>query len=212
MSYTVYKHTVPNGKVYIGITNRSPETRWGKNGNGYKRNTHFYNAINKYGWESIKHEILFVNLSKETACQMEIKLIEEYDSTNILNGYNKSTGGDNGNAGVKESASTKLKKSVAHKGKKLSEEHKKRLSESHMGCGHGGFAKGRIVPVEVKNKIAKKHWIPVVCVQTGEIFQSSVEASQKMNLNKSAICMTLKGKRKHTCGYSFAYVGKGKIS
>jgi hypothetical protein len=26
--YTLYKHTAPNGKVYIGITSRKPESRW----------------------------------------------------------------------------------------------------------------------------------------------------------------------------------------
>lgn len=32
-TYTVYKHTSPNGKVYIGITKLSVERRWqeGKN-------------------------------------------------------------------------------------------------------------------------------------------------------------------------------------
>ena len=33
--YYVYKHTFPNNKVYIGITCRTLEERWGKNGNGY---------------------------------------------------------------------------------------------------------------------------------------------------------------------------------
>lgn len=31
---TVYKHTSPSGKVYIGITGREPKLRW-DNGNGY---------------------------------------------------------------------------------------------------------------------------------------------------------------------------------
>ena len=210
MSYSVYIHTVPNGKVYIGITSREPKIRWGKNGNGYKRNEHFFNAILKYGWDNIKHEVLFSNITKEMACQKEIDLIREYQSSNRLFGYNKSTGGENSSVGVKASDETKHKQSVSHKGKKLSEEHKKHLSESHKGSGHGGFTKGRIVSDEVKSKIAKKHHIPIICVQTSELFKSSVEASEKMHLNKSAICMVLKGTRKHTCGYSFMYVTKGK--
>lgn len=35
--YTVYKHTTPSGKVYIGITKQKPWQRW-NNGNGYKNN------------------------------------------------------------------------------------------------------------------------------------------------------------------------------
>ena len=65
MAYSVYKHTSPNGKVYIGITSRKPEQRW-SNGYGYVKNKHFTHAINKYGWENIKHEILFSNLTKES--------------------------------------------------------------------------------------------------------------------------------------------------
>lgn len=34
-SYTVYKHTSPSGKVYIGITKKKPEYRW-NHGRGYK--------------------------------------------------------------------------------------------------------------------------------------------------------------------------------
>ena len=65
MMYTVYKHTAPNGKVYIGITSHSIEGRWRKDGSGYKLNNHFWNAIQKYGWNNFKHEILFENLMKE---------------------------------------------------------------------------------------------------------------------------------------------------
>lgn len=206
MSYAVYKHTTPNGKTYIGITNRHPEIRWGKDGNGYKRNIHFYQAIKKYGWDSIKHEILFSNLSKEEACQIEMDLIKKYDSTNREKGYNISIGGECGGNGVRASLETRKKLSESHKGKELSEMHRKHLSESHKGSGHGGFAKGRTVSEETIRKIVEKHSIPIICIQTGEIFKSCVEASAKMKLNKSAICMVLKGRRKHTQGYSFAYL------
>lgn len=37
-----------NDKKYIGITSRNVDLRW-QNGLGYK-NTHFGNAIKKYGW------------------------------------------------------------------------------------------------------------------------------------------------------------------
>lgn len=36
MKYVVYKHTCPNGKVYIGITSQKPEHRW-KKGKTFKR-------------------------------------------------------------------------------------------------------------------------------------------------------------------------------
>lgn len=43
-TYTVYKHTSPNGKVYIGITKLSVERRW-QEGKNYKTSSHFNNAI-----------------------------------------------------------------------------------------------------------------------------------------------------------------------
>ena len=70
-TYIVYKHTSPSGKVYIGITSRTPEARWGKDGVEYKLNKHFWNAIQKYGWDNFDHEILCTNLNYEDACKKE---------------------------------------------------------------------------------------------------------------------------------------------
>lgn len=45
-TYCVYKHVLPNNKIYIGITKQNPLLRW-KNGHGYKHCNYFYNAILK---------------------------------------------------------------------------------------------------------------------------------------------------------------------
>ena len=45
-NYCVYKHTAPNGKVYIGITGQSPEMRWRK-GYGYKEQILFLECYTK---------------------------------------------------------------------------------------------------------------------------------------------------------------------
>ena len=90
--YTVYKHTSPNGKIYIGITEAAVEKRW-KYGRGYEYNTHFYNAIKKYGWDNFEHEVLFTNLTAEEAAQKEIELIALYHSDDRSKGYNVSPGG-----------------------------------------------------------------------------------------------------------------------
>jgi hypothetical protein len=88
--YTVYKHTFPNGKIYIGITKMNPLTRWG-NGHGYSGQKKIYEAIVKYGWENIRHEILYTGLSQREAFEKETELIERLDA--IKNGYNVSRGG-----------------------------------------------------------------------------------------------------------------------
>ena len=91
-NYTVYLHTVPNGKVYVGITRQDPKKRWG-NGINYKHNKRFYNAIKKYGWENIQHEILFTGLTKDEAAAKEIELIKAYHSIDENYGYNILEGG-----------------------------------------------------------------------------------------------------------------------
>ena len=93
--YIVYKHVFPNDKVYIGITMNKPKRRWDC-GRGYKGQRILSCAIKKYGWENIKHYILFENLSKEEAENIEISLISEYQSNDRQFGYNFLQGGSSG--------------------------------------------------------------------------------------------------------------------
>ena len=93
LSWTVYKHVFPNGKVYIGITGKPVNVRWA-NGKGYSPKTYVGKAIAKYGWENVQHEILFDGLSEQEAKRKEIELIEEYQSYSSEYGYNLTKGGD----------------------------------------------------------------------------------------------------------------------
>ena len=115
INYKVYMHTVPNGKRYIGITMLELEGRWQK-GKGYK-NQLFDRAIKKYGWENIKHTVLFSGLTKEQSKEKEIQLIAEYNCTNLENGYNVTIGGEGSN-GFSPSEETRKKISESHKGEK----------------------------------------------------------------------------------------------
>lgn len=94
MTYTVYRHISPSGKVYVGITRRKPSSRWGINGRGYLGGNQklFANAINKYGWDNFIHEILLTNISKEEAKYAEKYLIRWYKIHKIS--YNITDGGD----------------------------------------------------------------------------------------------------------------------
>lgn len=93
--YAVYRHVFPNGKCYVGITGKNPVERWGVNGCHYriKSQPKIARAIKKYGWDNVKHEILFMGLTEEQAKHKEQELIAKYNS--IENGYNVSIGGDN---------------------------------------------------------------------------------------------------------------------
>ena len=69
-----------NGKKYIGITGMKPEHRWNK-GKAYCPTSYFGKAINKYGWENIRHIELYSNLAKEEAEQKERELISKYKTS-----------------------------------------------------------------------------------------------------------------------------------
>lgn len=153
-NYTVYMHTTPSGKVYVGITKQNPEQRWA-NGNGYKRNKHFYRAILIYDWKNIKHEIVESGLTKEQACAKEIELIAKYDSTNPCKGYNNSTGGECGTLGAHLSAETRRKMSYAWKHSAACIEHLKKVCESNKG--RQSPLKGRHHSAEAKKHMSDSH-------------------------------------------------------
>lgn len=83
--HCVYMLTFPDGKKYIGQT-KSGETkkRW-KNGAGYYGMKVFRHIL-AAGWNNIKTEVLFDNLTQEEASDLELQMIEKYDS--IRNGHN----------------------------------------------------------------------------------------------------------------------------
>lgn len=149
VGYCVYKHTSPSGKVYIGITDNNPKKRW-DSGHGYRRQAHFWNAIQKYGWKNIKHEIILKGLTREEAFRLEIKLIEKYDSSNPQKGYNLSTGGKGGSTGTILSQETRLKMSKSRTGSKHpmygkhhTETTKKILSHKLSGENHPQYGTHR---------------------------------------------------------------------
>ena len=116
-TYIVYKHTNKhNGKSYIGISSQSIQHRSGYNGKNYKRNKHFYAAIQKYGWSNFSHEILFDELSKENAEHKEIELIAKYKTNDFRYGYNLSSGGESGHSGCRMSDEEKLRRSQVYSG------------------------------------------------------------------------------------------------
>ena len=94
----VYIHICPNDKRYVGITQKEdPKERW-DSGWGYQSNAHFFNAIKKYGWNNIKHQVFKVD-TKEEMFYLEKYLIRYYNTTNPNYGYNHSSGGEVSNFG-----------------------------------------------------------------------------------------------------------------
>lgn len=164
-SYSVYKHTAPNGKIYIGITSQEPTKRWG-NGCNYHNQKYFYHAIEKYGWSNIQHEVLFSALTKEDAELKEIELISLYKSNNREYGYNIDNGGKSKGRCSEE---TKKLLSEMQRGRKQSQETIKKRVESRKGYRHSAETiekirkanKGREFTLEQINKM-KENRKPMV--------------------------------------------------
>lgn len=170
--YFVYKHTTPSGKVYIGITCQRLSQRWA-NGKGYKCQRLFANSIKKYGWDNIKHEILFEELTKEQAEQKEIELIAKYKAQGIS--LNAAMGGGltqgwHQTEEVKHLIS-KLYSGAGNPqyGKPHSKEHNTKISEA---------LKGRPRPQEVRDKISR-----------------GSKGKHKSESHKVAISNSIKGRR-----------------
>ena len=82
--YIVYVHITPDGMHYFGATSNI-KRRWSSNGIQYKT-TSLYPYIEKFGWDNIKHIILFENQSKEDALKIEDSLIiSGWEKGNCIN-------------------------------------------------------------------------------------------------------------------------------
>lgn len=108
-TYCVYIHTNKiNGMKYIGLTCQAPQERW-RNGEGYRENTRFYRAIQKYGWENFEHEIVAQGLAAEEAYALESRFIAVFETTSKCKGYNYLPGGQPGALGLAHTEQAKRK-------------------------------------------------------------------------------------------------------
>ena len=86
--YKVYKRTAPDGRVYIGCTSQSLELRAGKGGCNYQTNAQFWKAIQQFGWDAFKTELILETDDLDEAAAAELTAIEYYRATNPEFGFN----------------------------------------------------------------------------------------------------------------------------
>lgn len=203
-NYLLYKHTSPSGKVYVGITCQRPDDRW-RGGKGYSYNDHFFNAIMKYGWENIQHEILAAGLTRAEACTMERALIALYHSDDPACGYNHTTGGDH----TSLSPESCHKLSESHRGprnpnwgKPMSEEQRRKIGDANRGHRHGAEARRKMSEAKRANAPA------VRCVETGEVYDCLTDAAAAVGTHKSSISNCCKGRPHYNtaAGFHWEYV------
>ena len=188
-SWCVYKHTLPDGRCYIGQT-CDISTRWKPS--AYKNCVKFYSAIQKYGWRNFSHEILADNLTLEEANHLEEEYIKQYNS--IENGFNLNSGGEN----KLHSQETKDKMSQTRKGVPHSLEHNEAISKALTGK--------KKTPEHIRNNQLAQHRKPVECIETGEKYESLSDAERKTGILGETISRCCRGKQKTASGFHWRFI------
>lgn len=189
-NYTVYVHTTPSNKRYVGITRQDVNRRW-RNGERY-REGYFKNAVKKYGWDNIQHKILHTGLDEQTAKEIEKQLIAEYKTMDRNFGYNRTIGGEGVNG-------------LVH-----TEESKQKMREAHLGEKNHIY--GKHVSEETKKKISKSQKRKPVAQMnkdTGEIiaiYESLSEAMRKTGAQITNISNCCKGKNRTAGNYIWKFI------
>lgn len=211
-NWAVYMHkNTINGKRYIGITSQEPEKRW-LNGHGYDRRLRFGKAIDKYGWNGFAHIILYDNLSEKQAKDLEVALIEAYQTRDENYGYNMTCGGE-GLSGFHHTDVSKRKMSESKRGSNhpnyghhLRESTREKIRQSAIGNTR---AKGIKRSQETIEKCAKAKWKPVVAYTKDgareQKFESAKSAEQITGISRKNISLCCLGHRKYAGGYSWKF-------
>ena len=212
-NYTVYKFIFPNQKVYIGITRQDTARRW-KNGKGYERYTIVRRAIDLYGWDNIKKEHIYTNLTKQDAERIEINLIALYKSNDIDYGYNILPGGNLSRKNVEVRKETREKLSKAGMGHSVSDETKRRIGLKNSGENSSCYGKklsaehiAKIVATTVLNG-KRKRKIVQIDKHTNEVIKvwdSGVDFERETGLCRKHIPSACRGQRETTMGFKWRY-------
>lgn len=198
--WKVYVHTNKcNGKRYVGITSKAkPEHRW-NSGRGYSESTHFYTAIQKYGWDAFDHEILRDGLTEAEAKAEEKRLIALWNTMDRSCGYNMTSGGD-GTPGYIPSDETRAKLSVARRKENLSDETLKRRSDG---------LRGKKFSDEHKRKIGDGNSKPIDMLDRSGVllrsFRSARDAEIELGISHSHISQCCHGRRESAGGYKWKF-------
>lgn len=171
--------------------------------------TLFRKALNKYGKENFKRDIVAIAYTKEELNKLEIQFIKNHNANDRNKYYNITKGGDGGNGlcgelngmyGKHLSEKHKERLRIANSGennsfygKHHSEETKKKISQANKGKNVGG-----------KSVFAKK----VICIDTGEIFDSASEVERKYNYPCRTISACCRNEKRTAYGKVWMYLEK----
>lgn len=219
----VYCHKRPSdGEIFYvgkGCANRATRSD--------SRNNYWHNIVEKHGGFDV--EIVAENLTEAEALRFEVTLIKglRNSGASLCN----LTDGGEGMSGFKHSKEARDRMKITNRGKaksghKLSEEHRQKLRMAKLGkkqsVEHAQASArarvGRTVSDETRQKISlaltgkpiseehkRKLMKPVICLTTGEEFESVSAACLKYSLHRQNIAKCCNGRLKKTGGLSWKY-------
>jgi hypothetical protein len=168
-NWYVYLHRKPNCKTfYVGIGKTKKRLL-----SSYSRNKYWINTVKKNN-NSFYAQIVFEDLSKVDACELEVFLIETYGVENLTN---MTLGGETGVISNSKESREKMKKS--HAGVKLLPHHVKAIQESR------NYGKNHFASREVK------------CSKTGVVYESVTEAALMIGMKMRTLHAQLSGENKN---------------
>lgn len=167
-----------------------------------------HNAILKYGWENIQHEVLAKGLPLSDANRIEQEMIAKFSS--VFNGYNVSSGGG-GTFGIPCSEETRAKIGLANRGKPTADP----MRLSRYTKEHGAWNKGKPLTGEHYRKVAEERkrrcnkrvasYDPITH-ELIETFDSCVLAAIANGVSASCIARCALGGRRTSAGYEWRYL------
>jgi group I intron endonuclease len=191
----IYKVTnIKNNKVYIGATEKSLDVRRQEHINNKERfpEWSFYSALNEFGENNFKWEIIDTVDSLNEKYMMEIYWIDYYKSFighKNSNGYNMTLGGG-GQLGL----SGKLSK---NNGKVRSEETRELLRVQKFGPLNPQYNNfDELSPTFKDNIIAINPY-----TKESILFHSTMDAERKLRIDNSGIVQCLNNKKVFMYGY-----------
>ena len=105
--------------------------RFRKEGKGYVKCTHFYRAIEKYGWDNFEHIILEENIKNlAEANEKEKYWIAYYNATDKNKGYNCTTGGNEGSTWSEEAKRAQSERFKGENGSFYGKQHTQEYKEN----------------------------------------------------------------------------------
>jgi len=174
-----------------------------------KKQKYLYNAIQKYGLENFTIEIIDCAQNLDVLNFLENFYIKTLKANDRRYGYNIREGGNGGGPTALE---TKIKIGISNTGKECTPEHRAKISIANVGVKKSKEHIEKVRKANIGKKRTKEHKFKlrlaklskpsnnrrkIICITTGEIFNSLEDASLKYNIPKSNICKCCRGKRKY---------------